>query len=97
MGRISIVSQIFLPGTLLLVSRYAKNTPRKKAITVASRATLIDRIIGSNICLLSYSTVNPYFSNTSLAKSVFRKSKKSAAASASGASAMIAAGYTIGS
>lgn len=80
MGRISIVSQMFLPGTFLFVRRYAKNTPRQNAIAVASRATFIDKIIGSIILVImlfsvcNYFTVNPYFSKTSFAKSLWMNS-----------------------
>ncbi|MGN0703084.1 MAG: hypothetical protein ACI4LD_00855 [Lentihominibacter sp.] len=49
MGSIRIVSQTFLPGIFFFVSRYAKKTPKKKAIMVAIDATFKDKITGSNI------------------------------------------------
>ena len=70
-GRIKRVSHMFFPGTFFFVSKYAKNTPKKNAITVASKATFIDKIIGSNmIVYFTYFTAKPYFSNTSFAKSL---------------------------
>ena len=48
----SMVSQMFFPGTFFFVRRYAKKIPKKKAIAVATRATRIERIIGSNILFL---------------------------------------------
>lgn len=49
MGRISMVSQISLPGIFFLLIMYAKKIPRKKENIVAINAIFSERRIGLSI------------------------------------------------